>query len=195
MSRFASALPHDILRPTWGFDLHQVEDLIHLFDSCFRDAYRTCLVRGDDEPLYLPAKDSESLHQIIFAHSFFSSALHEISHWLIAGEKRRLLVDYGYWYEADGRSLSLQHQFEAVEVKPQALEWILSDACQFRFQFSADNLNGEAGDSLAFRHNIARQAQQYCVNGLPMRAQIFRAALAAFYQGPKRLCPSRFLEL
>lgn len=44
------------------------------------------------------------------------------------GEKRRQLVDFGYWYAPDGRSAEQQELFQAVEVKPQAMEWILSPA-------------------------------------------------------------------
>ena len=36
----------------------------------------------------------------------FNSALHEISHWTIAGKERRLLADLGYWYAPDGRTES-----------------------------------------------------------------------------------------
>ena len=175
--------------------MHQVDDLIHLFHTCFEQSHQTRLVRGEDEPLYLPKSSDQPCHQIIFAHGFFSSALHEIAHWLIAGPKRRELVDYGYWYEPDGRSLAQQKIFESVEVKPQALEWILADSCQYRFQFSADNLNGDPGDSLAFRQNIATQAQTYCRMGLPLRAEQLRQALVKFYGGPAKLCPSRFVNL
>ncbi len=53
---------------------------------------------------------------------FYASALHEIAHWCIAGENRCQQVDYGYWYEPNGRSEERQFEFEKVEVKPQALE-------------------------------------------------------------------------
>lgn len=55
----------------------------------------------------------------------FNSALHEISHWTIAGKERRLLADLGYWYAPDGRTREQQALFEQVEVKPQAIEWLL----------------------------------------------------------------------
>lgn len=175
--------------------MHQVDDLIQLFHNCFAQSHQTRLVRGEDEPLYLPKSGDVPYHQIIFAYGFFSSALHEIAHWLIAGPQRRELLDYGYWYEPDGRSFAQQKVFETVEVKPQALEWILADACQYRFQFSADNLNGDPGDSLVFRQNIAAQAQVYCRQGLPIRAAQLRKALVDFYGGPNELCPSRFMKL
>ncbi|WP_417667272.1 elongation factor P hydroxylase, partial [Pseudidiomarina sp.] len=39
----------------------------------------------------------------------------EMSHWCIAGEKRRQLEDYGYWYLPDGRDAQQQHAFEQAE--------------------------------------------------------------------------------
>ena len=107
--------------------------------------------------------------------------MHEISHWLIAGQQRRQLVDYGYWYVPDGRSAKQQKQFEQVEIKPQALEWILSEACGYRFVLSVDNLNGEPGDISSFKQAIVEQVQVYCREGLPARAKQLRDCLCKFY--------------
>ncbi|SUC30833.1 Protein of uncharacterised function, DUF462 [Providencia rettgeri] len=82
---------------------HNYQDLINIFDECFGVTYNTRLVKGDDEPIYLPADEAVPYHRIVFAHGFFTSGLHEISHWCIAGEARRQQVDYGYWYCPDGR--------------------------------------------------------------------------------------------
>jgi elongation factor P hydroxylase len=100
---------------------HHYQQLIDLFDSCFAEEFNTRLIKGDDEPIYLPADDDTPYHRIVFAHGFFASALHEISHWCVAGKARRELVDFGYWYCPDGRDAMTQSQFEDVEVKPQAL--------------------------------------------------------------------------
>jgi elongation factor P hydroxylase len=98
--------------------VHQYQDLITIFNSCFLEKYNTKLVKGLDEPIYLPQDDGRPHNELYFAHGFFASALHETSHWLIAGEKRRKLVDFGYWYAPDGRSKEQQDQFQIVEVKP-----------------------------------------------------------------------------
>ena len=84
--------------------VHHYQDLITIFDQCFASDYNTRLIKGDEEPVYLPADEQCSYSAIFFAHGFFSSALHECSHWLIAGEERRKLVDFGYWYIPDGRT-------------------------------------------------------------------------------------------
>ncbi len=157
-----------------GFD---VRDLIRIFDGLFRERYRTVLVRGEDEPLYLPRSDGFPYHRVIFAHGYFASALHEVAHWCIAGPRRRRLVDYGYWYKPDGRNAKEQSLFERVEVKPQALEWLFCDACGFPFRLSADNLDGENGDPRAFASAVALQRETYGREGPPKRARIFAEGL------------------
>lgn len=162
--------------------MHHYEDLIVIFHTCFGREYNTQLVKGDDEPIYLPADEQRNYHAIYFAHGFFSSALHECSHWLIAGPARRKLVDFGYWYAPDGRTAEQQALFQQVEVKPQAIEWILSKAAGHKFRVSIDNLNGEESDTDAFKQSVYNQVKHYCTAGLPQRAQHFRDAISAFYK-------------
>ena len=174
------------------YSVHQYQDLIHLFHQCFAAEYNTQLVKGEDEPIYLPADDTRPYHAIMFAHGFFSSALHECAHWFIAGEERRKQVDLGYWYTPDGRTAEQQKVFQQVEIKPQALEWILSKACGHRFRVSIDNLNGEEGDTEAFKQAVYQQVQEYCQKGLPLRANRFHHALSTFYKQPLELNASHF---
>lgn len=72
---------------------HHYEQLIEIFNSCFADEFNTRLIKGDDEPIYLPADAEVPYNRIVFAHGFYASAIHEISHWCIAGKARRELVD------------------------------------------------------------------------------------------------------
>lgn len=171
---------------------HQSQDLIQLFDSTFYGDFNTRLVKGDDEPLYAPAHDACSFHQIIFAHGYFASALHEISHWCIAGEKRRLLEDFGYWYQPDGRNKAQQKTFEQVEIKPQAIEWAFSVAANKRFSVSADNLNGEQSDSTDFKKSVHQQVIRYIHEGFPKRAEQFIQVLCQFYRSPYPLTVAQF---
>lgn len=171
---------------------HQINDIIALFNQCFLEQYNTRLVKGGDEPIYLPANAEQPQHELHFAHGFYRSALHESAHWLIAGEDRRQQVDFGYWYQPDGRSAEQQRVFEQVEVKPQALEWILSKAAGIRFQVSVDNLNGEATDARPFKQAVFNQVLQYIEQGLPQRAGRLRAALCEFYGTGERLHPDDF---
>ncbi len=80
---------------------HQYAQLITIFNQCFSEKYNTRLVKGNDEPIYLPADSQWSYHRIVFAHGFYASGLYKISRWCIAGEERRKLVDFGYWYYPD----------------------------------------------------------------------------------------------
>ncbi|WP_445621266.1 elongation factor P hydroxylase [Kushneria sp. Sum13] len=160
----------------------QVEQLMALFNHVFSSRYQTRLVRGDDEPIYLPADDAHTHHRIVFAHGYFASALHEISHWCIAGAQRRLLEDYGYWYMPDGRDNSAQEAFEAAEIAPQAIEKVLTQACGRHFNVSVDNLEGSAEvDRDAFAAKVEARRQRYLVEGLPARAEAFRQALVALF--------------
>lgn len=160
---------------------HRLEDVVALFDGLFYPSYQTRLVRGGDEPLYLPADADCDHHRVIFARGFFASVLHEVSHWCIAGARRRKLEDYGYWYLPDGRDAAQQQAFEAVEVAPQALELLFSRACGLPFNVSVDNLGDVTVDREGFRARVEARAARVDGEGLPERARAFRDALQAFY--------------
>ncbi len=119
--------------------------LITLFNHLFADENVTLVHASDEgknEPEYLPATNNQPA-KICFAHGYFASALHEISHWTIAGKQRRTLNDFGYWYAPDGRNEEQQRQFEQFEIKPQAIECLFTLACGRPFQVSQDNLSAD----------------------------------------------------
>ncbi len=160
-----------------------VDELAAVFNQCFERSHRTRLEPGAHEPLYLPASDPEDVHRIYSTHDYFASALHEVSHWCIAGQARRQQLDYGYWYEPDGRSAQQQLAFEQVEFKPQALEWIFSRCCNSDFRLSVDNLmSPDAGASVSFKEAVVGQAQRYLRQGLPARAERFALSLGRFFR-------------
>lgn len=172
---------------------HCYHDLIRLFDGQFADSHNTRLLKGDDEPVYLPADGQVPYHRIVFAHGFYASALHEIAHWCLAGYDRRLLEDYGYWYCPDGRNEEQQAEFERVELKPQAIEWAFCIASAKDFKVSTDNLNGVEPDRVAFRNKVQDQALIYLNKGFPQRARQFITALQGFYGTPP-LTPLHFMS-
>ena len=162
-------------------------EVVALFAELFAEPENTRLVRGKSEPVYLPAGHDAPYAQVVFAHGFFASALHEVAHWCVAGKERRQLPDFGYWYKPDGRSASEQRLFEQVEVKPQALEWIFSTASGTKFNYSADNLapgaTADAAAWQAFQDKVAALAKRYVVDGtIPPRARRFATALASYYK-------------
>ncbi|MDR5899762.1 elongation factor P hydroxylase [Halomonas vilamensis] len=165
-----------------------LDDIIALFEGLFAQRYQTRLIRGGDEPLYTPADASTPYHQVIFARGFYASALHEISHWCIAGAKRRQWEDYGYWYLPEGRNVEQQQAFENAEVAPQALESLFAEASGRTFHVSVDNLDlnnsdDETGvDRDVFANRVARRAKRYQEEGLPRRAKAFYTALKCYYQ-------------
>ncbi|WP_199915593.1 elongation factor P hydroxylase [Saccharobesus litoralis] len=162
--------------------MHRYQDLIKLFDSTFYQTYNTRLIKGDEEPIYIPANQTCDYNQIVFAHGYFASGLHEIAHWCVAGKQRRQLEDYGYWYLPDGRDNQQQADFEKVEIRPQAYEWILSEAAQFNYRVSCDNLNGSAEpDRHAFRQKIRNEVAIILEQGLPPRVAALVDSLAKFY--------------
>lgn len=157
-------------------------DLEGLFGQCFWARWRTRLEGGGSEPQYLPGADAGP-HRLIYRENFFASALHETAHWCIAGARRRRQEDFGYWYLPDGRDATAQRAFEAVEARPQALEWVFSVAAGVPFRPSADNLTGAGagGDGVAFAQAVAGALHRYLENGLPPRAALFADALSAAY--------------
>jgi elongation factor P hydroxylase len=162
----------------------QVDRLIEIFDGLFKDSLNTVLVRGEGEPIYLPADGEHPHHRVIFAHGFFASALHEIAHWCVAGPERRLLEDFGYWYKPDGRTEQEQDEFERVEVSPQAYEWILTVSAGRKFHFSADNLSQGIGASESFKESVAARARHVLVYGMNARLSALSEALRNEYQQP-----------
>jgi elongation factor P hydroxylase len=157
--------------------------LEQVFENCFGTDFNTCLRGGADEPLYKPATNTECAHTIYYREDFFNSALHEIAHWCIAGQRRRQQADYGYWYTNDGRDEAAQRRFESVEVKPQAVEWHLALACGRSFGVSLDNLSGLEQRREAFTQSVAEQAALYLKVGLPVRADKMCEALLSVSAG------------
>lgn len=152
--------------------------LISLFNTLFAHQH-VILVRGAGEPEYFPAKDNQPA-RIEFAHGFFQSALHELSHFFIAGERRRQLSDFGYWYAPDGRTEAQQQAFERVEIKPQALECLFTLACRRPFQVSQDNLFATFNTSTStFAQDVYQQAKAYIAEPhvIPRDAKILLQAL------------------
>ncbi|WP_289846799.1 elongation factor P hydroxylase [Colwellia sp. E2M01] len=171
---------------------YQYQDLITLFNRCFSESFNTRLIKGGDEPIYTPAGNDCTYHQVVFAHGYYASAFHEIAHWCHAGEKRRLLEDYGYWYEPDGRNEQQQAQFEQVEIIPQAIEWAFNAAAQKEFNVSSDNLDGFQADTEKFKAKVFQQVEVFLEQGFPPRATQFINALAAFYNTPLPLTLDSF---
>lgn len=188
-----------------NLSLESVDDWHHLQDESQQVAwlmahfqhwfahYQVVLVKGEHEPEYFPAEHGLPA-RIQFAHGFFNSALHEISHWCIAGQQRRLLPDLGYWYAPDGRTQEQQALFEQVEIKPQAVEWLFAKAFGRKFRVSLDNLTGEGGDGTQFKDNVFQQLHAYFLGQatIPKDAQAFIFAICQTLRQGKMLSLDEF---
>jgi len=158
--------------------LASAKQLVEAFNALFLPSFNTRLLGEAEEPLYLPATLDHPA-TIYFRFDYPSSALHEISHWCIAGDERRLLEDYGYWYESDSRDLQTQQKFEQVEVKPQAVECVLHWVAGLPFRVSVDNLAFPDYDASHFEQAVMAQVKKNIVFGLPKRAEKFSKYLLA----------------
>jgi elongation factor P hydroxylase len=179
------------------------EDLAEVFNQCFKGSECTVLCVGASEPFYVPQNiasefscgksiDVHHLNRVFSREDYPASVLHEAAHWCIAGDRRRKLLDYGYWYEPDGRDVAKQAEFERFEVKPQALERIMSCAADMPFRLSADNANDPScRPSEDFVQAVQQQTLAYIEEGLPSRARQFVEALDQRFTGDRsyaKLC-------
>ncbi|MGQ4180944.1 elongation factor P hydroxylase, partial [Klebsiella pneumoniae] len=95
------------------------------------------------------------------------------------------ITDFGYWYCPDGRDAMTQSQFEDVEVKPQAFEWLFCVAAGFPFNVSCDNLEGDVEpDRIAFQRRVHARVMTLLEQGIPERPARFIRALQHYYQTP-----------
>lgn len=187
-------------------DKQRLHKVISVFDKLFASEFNTRLLGGAVEPVYIPAGHSAAdisdgsctdicdFHRLFFREDYFSSALHEAAHWCIAGAERRLKVDFGYWYNPDGRSQVQQSVFEQAETKPQALEWMFSVACGEKFRISADNLAANIGASDAFIQAVAGQAQAWCGSPMPSRGEQLLMGLAREFAQPDARCSDYYQQ-
>ncbi len=165
----------------------KLETLVQLFNQLFLKTENTRLQIGAQEPFYQAA--TEQSESIIFSREdYFSSALHEIAHWCIAGFERRKIDDFGYWYKPEGRSYDEQLEFEKVEIKPQAVEWALSLACDHLFHFSADNISQGIDASEQFKNHVTEQLKSYLRDdSLPPRAALLYYRLLQVFRNNRKV--------
>ena len=166
-----------------------LERIHHAFDQTLGRDFHVRLVGGFDEPFYWPGTVTHCA-EIRYREDFAASALHEIAHWCLAGRRRRSLEDYGYWYEPN-RDPVAQANFESVEARPQALEWIFAQAAGLPFRVSADNFAQEVG--VDFRLKVQHAALALVLN-MPLTALEFSTALARRSGHADFLSPGHFKE-
>jgi elongation factor P hydroxylase len=133
--------------------------LIGILASVFPDL---SIEGGADEPFYQAAKDNAKA-VIYFRDNYPRSLLHELSHYCLAGDRRRMLDDFGYWYSPCGRSAEEQNKFEMVEARPQGLEKVMCEILKIKFSASIDDFSGRP-PSDAFLQGLEAAYQEMQTN-------------------------------
>ena len=169
----------------------QTEEIAALFNLLFSSStsvyhQATSFYYGGSEPYYQSwSRTASRLVQparLISREDFPSSALHEISHWCIAGIVRRSQDDFAYWYQPEGRSEQNQQRFYQAERIPQAIECLFSKSAGITFRPSFDDFN-DSEQSETMRRRFVRSVDLQVAEfrkkpeRLPYRARIFLANL------------------
>jgi len=144
-------------------------DLQKHVNQNFLSEFNTKILGGFSEPFYKAATSNDQA-EIQFTRNYTRSALHELSHWLVAGDERRTQDDFGYWYLPDGRNQEEQNRFYQCEIKPQAIERALCEALEIEFEVSADNLDNSVSGTKKFCSDVQIQFEKYKKLGFPKRA-------------------------
>ena len=128
---------------------------------------------GADEPFYeAPTDDSKGI--LYFRSNYPRSLLHELSHYCLAGARRRKLDDFGYWYIPTGRNADEQARFESVEARPQGLEKAMCHALGIQFSPSLDDFSGRPA-SKEFLEELETVYQEMLTSPPPTASKVLEA--------------------
>ncbi len=137
--------------------------------------------------MILPADAEVPYNRIVFAHGFYASAIHEISHWCIAGKARRELVDFS----ATGIARMGVMPKRKASLKMLKRSRRHSTGCSvlaagYPLNVSCDNLEGDfEPDRVVFQRRVHAQVMDYLANGIPERPARFIKALQNYYHTPE----------
>lgn len=137
----------------------------HLIDVFARVFPSLTVQGGADEPFYVAPKSNVNA-TIHFRSNYPRSLLHEVSHYCLAGNRRRNIDDFGFWYAPCGRTADEQRQFELVEARPQGLEKAMCDIIGIEFSPSLDDFSGRAA-SISFLQQLESAYQEMLSNPPP----------------------------
>lgn len=118
------------------------DELCQYLINAFADIFPGLTIKGGiAEPFYAaPRVNVGSI--IYFRSNYPRSLLHEMSHYCLAGDRRRNVDDFGYWYTPCGRTIEEQQRFEIVEARPQGLEKVMCEIVGIKFMPSLDDFSG-----------------------------------------------------
>lgn len=161
--------------------------LINVFAGIF--PYLT-IKGGADEPFYIAPKSN--LNAVIhFRSNYPRSLLHEVSHYCLAGNRRRNMDDFGYWYSPCGRTVEEQKQFETVEARPQGLEKAMCEIVGIKFLPSLDDFSGRPpSESFLQRLDIAYKEM---LSNPPLTASVALNGLTVYREISNRKSKNKLL--
>lgn len=148
--------------------------LINLFEHLFPNI---AIIGGADEPYYQAPK-AEAKSKIFFKENYPRSLLHEMAHYCLAGQKRRKLDDYGYWYTECGRTSEEQELFQLVEARPQSLEKAMCEAIGIHFSPSLDDFSSRP-ISEVFLKDLEAHYKEMLTNPPPTARIVLEALMLA----------------
>ncbi|MFP8965318.1 elongation factor P hydroxylase [Pokkaliibacter sp. CJK22405] len=121
------------------------------------------IIQGDAEEPFYEAPTASTRAVLYFRSNYPRSLLHEMSHYCLAGDRRRGLDDFGFWYAPCGRSAEEQERFEVVEARPQGLEKVLCEIVGLKFSPSLDDFSGRPA-SASFLQALEQAYQEMQVS-------------------------------
>ncbi|WP_036547694.1 elongation factor P hydroxylase [Nitrincola lacisaponensis] len=134
--------------------------------NAFADILPNLTIQGDAEEPFYQAPTANTRAILYFRSNYPRSLLHEISHYCLAGDRRRGLDDFGYWYAPCGRTAEQQQRFEVVEARPQGLEKAMCEIVGLKFSPSLDDFSGRP-PSESFLQELEIAYQEMRVNPPP----------------------------
>lgn len=118
------------------------DELCQYLIEVFLSVFPGLMIKGGaQEPLYVAPK-GEARAVLFFRDNYPRSLLHEVSHYCLAGDRRRKMDDFGFWYSPCGRTEEEQARFEFVEARPQGLEKAMCEIVGIPFSPSLDDFSG-----------------------------------------------------
>ena len=134
--------------------------------NAFARIFPNLIIKGGAEEPFYTAQRENNIATIHFRSNYPRSLLHEVSHYRLAGDQRRKVDDFGYWYSPCGRSLEEQRNFELVEARPQGLEKVMCEIVEVEFSPSLDDFSGSP-PSESFLLNLELAYQEMLENPPP----------------------------
>ncbi|MGL4673266.1 MAG: elongation factor P hydroxylase [Wohlfahrtiimonas sp.] len=150
------------------------DELCHVLIETLAKALPDLVIQGGaDEPFYEAAKEGAKAI-LYFRDNYPRSLLHELAHYCLAGDRRRKLDDFGYWYFPCGRTTEEQILFEQVEARPQGLEKAMCEAVGLKFSPSLDDFSGRP-PATEFLDNLESVYQEMIQNPPPTAKKVLVA--------------------